>query len=168
MANMIELYLVRHAIAAERGEAFPDDRLRPLTREGIARFKREVEGLDALRVTVEEVLTSPLTRTRQTADILAAALPGKPPVTEFPALAPEGSIAAVINGLGAFSRRKGLALVGHEPSIGELAARLIGARTPIPFKKGAICRIDVPVLPPSRSGQLVWFVTPRILRRLKG
>ena len=45
--------------------------------------------------------------------------------------------------------RKGrIALVGHEPNIGELAARLIGARLPMEFKKGAICRIDFEVLPP--------------------
>ena len=40
------------------------------------------------------------------------------------------------------SRKARIALVGHEPNIGELAARLIGARSPIEFKKGAICRID--------------------------
>ena len=63
--------------------------------------------------------------------------------------------------------RKGkIALVGHEPNIGELAARLIGSRTPIEFKKGAICRIDFEVFPPKGSGQLRWFVTPRMLRKI--
>jgi hypothetical protein len=43
---------------------------------------------------------------------------------------------------------------------------LIGARSPIPFKKGAICRIDFDVLPPKGLGQLRWFLPPRVLRKL--
>src|SRR6185369_6576407 len=63
--------------------------------------------------------------------------------------------------------RKGrIALVGHEPNIGELAARLIGARMPLEFKKGGICRIDFEVFPPKGIGQLRWFVTPRMLREI--
>jgi phosphohistidine phosphatase SixA len=63
-------------------------------------------------------------------------------------------------------RKARIALVGHEPNIGELGARLIGARTAIEFKKGAICRIDFDVLPPKGTGQLLWFVTPRMLREI--
>jgi phosphohistidine phosphatase SixA len=57
--------------------------------------------------------------------------------------------------------------VGHEPNLGELAARLIGARAAMPFKKGGICRIDFEVLPPKGVGQLRWFVTPKMLRLIK-
>ena len=63
-------------------------------------------------------------------------------------------------------RRKKIAIVGHEPGIGELAARLMGLRKAIEFKKGAICRIDVAALPPTGNGQLKWFLTPRILRKI--
>jgi phosphohistidine phosphatase SixA len=62
----------------------------------------------------------------------------------------------------------GVALVGHEPSIGMVAARLLGARDAIPFKKGAVCRIDVATLPPTEPGQLQWFLPPRVLRALAG
>jgi phosphohistidine phosphatase SixA len=47
-----------------------------------------------------------------------------------------------------------------------LAAHLIGARRPLPFKKGGICRIDMASLSTKAAGTLVWFVTPKILRRL--
>ena len=60
MAATIELYLVRHAIAAERGPNYPDDRERPLTSEGVARFKLSVDGLKELDVSVDLVLTSPV------------------------------------------------------------------------------------------------------------
>jgi hypothetical protein len=55
-----EIYLVRHAIAAERGDDWPDDTKRPLTEEGISRFKEAVGGLKELDATIEEVFTSPL------------------------------------------------------------------------------------------------------------
>ena len=57
-------------------------------------------------------------------------------------------------------------MVGHEPCLGELAARLLGMRKPLEFKKGAICRIDVTALPPTGPGRLRWFLTPRILRTM--
>ena len=63
-------------------------------------------------------------------------------------------------------RKARIALVGHEPNIGELAARLIGARAPLEFKKGAICRIDFETFPPKGSGQLRWFASPKMLRDL--
>jgi phosphohistidine phosphatase len=63
-------------------------------------------------------------------------------------------------------RKERIAIVGHEPNIGELAARLIGARAPLEFKKGAICRIDFEVFPPKGVGSLRWFLPPRLLRKL--
>ena len=45
MAAILEIYLVRHAVAAERGPKYPDDRLRPLTPEGVKRFRESVKGL---------------------------------------------------------------------------------------------------------------------------
>ena len=64
------------------------------------------------------------------------------------------------------AKRRCIALVGHEPDLGELAAHLIGARRALPFKKGGICRIDVASLSTKAAGTLVWFVTPKILRKL--
>ncbi len=66
-----------------------------------------------------------------------------------------------------FSRCSSVALVGHEPDIGQLAARLLGLRHPLAFKKGGVCRIDMETLPPAGPGELRWFVPPRILARLR-
>ena len=49
---MLELYLIRHGIAAERGEQYPDDSKRPLTSQGISRLKQEAKGLDELEVSI--------------------------------------------------------------------------------------------------------------------
>ena len=162
---VLQLYLIRHGVAAARGPDYPDDSKRPLTNKGIAALRRAARGLNALNVTFDLIITSPLVRTRQTADVISESLHGKPSVVASDSLAPAGTPAAVIQEIAKHHRKSKLALVGHEPNIGELAARLIGARAPISFKKGAICRMDFDVLPPKGVGQLRWFLTPRILRK---
>jgi phosphohistidine phosphatase len=162
----LELYLIRHGAAAERGDDFPDDSKRPLTNGGISRLRKEAKALDELGVALDHIITSPLVRTRQTADIIAESLKSKPSVSQSDALAPAGTSSAVIQELAKHMRKGRIALVGHEPNIGELAGRLIGARMPLEFKKGAICRIDFEVFPPKGIGQLRWFVTPRMLREI--
>lgn len=163
----IELYLVRHAVAAERGAAWPDDTVRPLTPDGAARFRKAVAGLARYGVEIDHILTSPLVRCRQTAELLADGLPGKPRVQAIDTLAPGNAATAVITEAGRVARRPRVALVGHEPELGVLAAKLIGARRPLEFRKGAVCRIDVDALPPGGPGHLRWFATPRMLRRLR-
>jgi phosphohistidine phosphatase len=162
----LELYLIRHGVAAERGEEYPDDSKRPLTSGGISRLRKEAKALEELGVGFDHIITSPLTRTRQTADVFAESLKSKPSLSQSDALAPAGTSAAVIQELAKHMRKGRIALVGHEPNIGELAARLIGARLPLEFKKGGICRIDFEVFPPKGMGQLRWFVTPRMLREI--
>ena len=167
MASGYELYLIRHGIAEDRGEAWPDDTKRPLTDRGIARLKKEARGLARLGVSFDVVLTSALVRARQTADAVAGAFDPRPSIVTVESLAPGGTYQAVLADLEKQSRRTRIALVGHEPGLGELAARLIGSRHPIEFKKGAVCRIDFETLPPAGPGALRWFVTPKILRSLQ-
>jgi phosphohistidine phosphatase len=161
-----ELYVVRHAIAAERGPDWPDDDLRPLTEKGIARFKEGVAGLAWLDVALDEIFSSPLVRAKQTADLLAAGIAGKPAVKLLPALAPGIGPADVMTQLSRAAKRRRIAVVGHEPGLGELAAHLIGAPRPLPFRKGSVCRVDLQGLTGKRPGSLVWFATPKMLRHL--
>jgi len=162
----LELYLIRHGVAAERGDEYPDDSKRPLTAGGISRLRKEAKALDALGFGFDHIITSPLVRTKQTADVFAESLKSKPSVSTSDALAPAGTPAAVIQELGKHVKKGRIALVGHEPNIGELAARLIGARVPMEFKKGAICRIDFETVPPKGTGQLRWFITAKMLRSI--
>jgi len=164
-------YLVRHAIAAERGPAWPDDTRRPLTPDGVRRMTRGVGGLAALDVRIEQIVTSPLVRARQTAELVAAgyrrANGEAPPVIVLPELAPGTPPAQAMAAVAKVTRASTVALVGHEPDLGELAAWLIGAERPIPFRKGAVCRLDGRGWP-ARQGtaDLVWLATPKMLRRL--
>jgi phosphohistidine phosphatase len=169
MPDAVQLYVVRHAIAHNRGDDWPDDRLRPLTAAGSARMAKQARGLVAVGVTFDQILTSPLVRARQSADVLAGAFRAAPRIVEVPALEPGRAPKDVAAALGNFTRHTALAIIGHEPGLGELSAWLIGLRGPLAFKKGSVALIEVAVLPPpAGSGELRWFVTPRILRKLRG
>ena len=168
MATTTLLYLVRHAIAAERGPNYPDDRERPLTSEGIARFKRVVDGLKEFDVKLDMVLTSPLGRAQHTAELLVAGIGGKPRLEAIEALAPGGRMPQVLEAFAKYSKRAHqVAMVGHEPDLGELAVRLLRARGTIEFKKGAVCCIELDAAMPTGPGTLKWLLPPRALRRIR-
>jgi len=167
MPGPYELYLIRHGVAEERGDAWPDDAKRPLTEEGTSRMRKAARGLSRLGVVFDIVLTSPLVRARQTAEIVAGGLAPRPTLVNLDSLAPDAGYAALMTDLEKHARKPRIALVGHEPDIGELAARLVGSRRSIEFKKGAICRIDIDEIPPNGPGQLRWFIAPKILLALK-
>jgi phosphohistidine phosphatase len=165
MAHNHSLYLVRHAVAADRGEAYPDDWKRPLTPQGMTRFRAAVRGLVRVGVDIERVLCSPLVRARQTADILSAELPGNPPVSETDALEPGAAFERVLRALDECADSS-IALVGHEPGISDLAAQLMHSTLPLEFKKGAVCRIDMDGWRSTEPGRLRWFLPPKIMRKL--
>ena len=167
MPGPYQLYLIRHAIAENRGPAWPDDTKRPLTSNGMARMKKATRGLRRLGVTLEIVLTSPFVRARQTAEIVAAACEPHAQIVNTEALVPGAGYATLVAELGRHSRKTRIAVVGHEPGIGELAARLIGSRHPFDFKKGAVCRIDLEEIPPRGPGHLRWLLTPKMLRAIR-
>ena len=167
MAAAYQLFLIRHGVAEERGDAWPDDAKRPLSEDGIERFRKSARGLARLDVWIDVVLTSPLVRARQTADIVASAFDPRPSIITIESLAPEGSYASLVADLEKHGRKTRIALVGHEPGIGELGARLIGSRHSFEFKKGAVCRIDVDEIPPVGPGDLRWFLTPKVMASIK-
>ena len=167
MASPYEIYLVRHGVAEQRGERWPDDTKRPLTADGMARLEKTARGMARLDIGFDIILTSPLVRARQTADILAAELEGHPPIVNTDALAPGADYAAIVDALEKQTKRRRIALVGHEPGIGELAARLIGSRHPIEFKKAAVCRIDLDEIPPTGPGDLRWFAPSKFFRAIR-
>jgi phosphohistidine phosphatase len=167
VSDLYELYLIRHGLAEERGDAWPDDTKRPLTEDGMDRMRKSARGLERVGVWFDVVLTSPIVRAHQTAEIVASVYSPKPALINVEALAPGGSSSAVIAELEKHAKKTRIAIVGHEPGIGELAAKLAGLRVDLEFKKGAIARIDVEALPPKGPGLLRWFIPPRFLRNIK-
>jgi phosphohistidine phosphatase len=159
-----ELYLIRHAIAEARGKAWPDDEERPLSEAGARLMRQAARGLVRLDVAFDVILASPFTRAWQTAELVAEAFDEPPPVVQATSLAPAGAFESVLHDLEKQVKKTRIALVGHEPSLGRLAAKLTGFRRPLAFKKGAVCRSDIKQIPPVSRGELRWFVTPKLLR----
>ena len=69
MADLVALYLIRHGVAAELGDAYPDDNKRPLIGRGIAHLREAVAALIAFETTFDQIITSPIVRAKQTAAI---------------------------------------------------------------------------------------------------
>ena len=165
------VYLVRHAPAAQRDTSkWPDDSSRPLTKKGERKFARAATGLPRLADPPSLVLASPYARARRTAELLEEHA-GWPAPQACAALAGDREAGEAIPELEALHVRdvESVALVGHEPIMGELLSVLLvgdGTLLPAPFKKGAVARLALNAAPAPASGQLDWFVTPGMLRRL--
>lgn len=165
----MNLYLMRHAIAVARNEPGVDtDGERPLSAKGIKRMRKAARGLKRLEVAFDALLTSPLLRARQTADIVAEATGLSDQVEEISGLAPESSVDTLILGLARFRGREHLLLVGHEPLLSQTASFLLTGKKNqelgIELKKGGLCRIEVDGLPPDKPGKLHWLLAPKQLR----
>ena len=161
----MEICLVRHAIAVERGTSgYQDDRARPLTPDGRTRMKAAARGLKQL-FAPQLILTSPVLRAKQTAEILEDVF--RVPVIEVEALG-RGDHAETLKQLaGPDSART--ALVGHEPWMSELLSVMVAgdAGTMLSvFKKGAAALVTSDRAPEAGRCVLQWLLQPAALRRL--
>jgi phosphohistidine phosphatase len=163
----MNVYLMRHGIAVADQSGIESDSERPLTPKGVKRMRREARGLRRLRISFDTILTSPLVRARQTADIVAEILGLEGQIEEISELAPETSVDHLISGLGRFNDREHLLLVGHNPLLIRAISFLISGKDnlEIELKKGGCCCIETDRLPPDAPGTLHWFLTPKQLRR---
>lgn len=162
------IYLVRHAIAEDPSPAMDDDDRR-LTPQGIRKMTRAAAGLRKIGIAPNHILSSPLARAEETAEILARVLAPDLAFETCPGLAPGHPPTIVVNSLGQYRGASELMLVGHQPGLGELASFLLTGSTglvPLPFKKGAVAAITVGHLPPRQAGILAWFLTPKQLRTI--
>ncbi len=164
-----EFYIMRHGIAVIRGAtSMVDDAKRPLTPEGKQKMREIASGLVRTGLEADWIVSSPLVRAVETAEIVEEALASKPPLDFCDALRPGGDPGGLITFLAKHTNRRRVLVVGHEPDLSELAARLIGAgrNANMPFKKGGCCLITFSEFPPKTPGRLVWWLTPRVMRKL--
>jgi phosphohistidine phosphatase len=161
----MRVLIVRHASAVPSGTPGIADDDRPLTPRGKARFRAAAQGLARITHRPDVLLTSPLPRARATAEIAARAFGRVEPTVE-PALA-HGGVADVVAALARQPAQATIAIVGHEPVVSALLARLLGAgrEDGFAFKKGGVALVELPE-GPRAPGRLIWFLKPRILRAL--
>ncbi|HEV2690205.1 MAG TPA: phosphohistidine phosphatase SixA, partial [Bryobacteraceae bacterium] len=149
------LCMMRHGSASPRGTAgVTDDAKRALTPEGKKKMEDIARGLTRLGVKLDWIVTSPLVRAVETAEIVADSCPIKVPLDITDTLSPSGSPEGLLEFLAKSPHRKRVLVVGHEPDLSELAARLIGAGRDahLSFKKGGCCLISFDEFPPKSPG----------------
>ncbi len=87
----MDIYIIRHAIAVDRGTPeYEDDSQRPLTEKGKKKMRQIASGLRALGVDFDFILSSPYIRARETAEILADVFKTKADVAFSENLIPTG------------------------------------------------------------------------------
>lgn len=162
----MKLFLVRHGIAVDglSGEIRTDAQ-RPLTDEGIEETELVAKGIKRMGTKLDLLVSSPLVRAKQTAKIFQDVFKMDSEIEICDALAPGVDANQVFRFLKG-KKAESIALFGHEPDMGELAATLLGGDVYIPFKKAGVCRIDVFDIPPTSPGILKWFLPPKISRLL--
>lgn len=128
----MDLLLWRHAEAEEGGPELPDAK-RPLTARGHRQAARMAGWLRAELPPKTRILCSPTLRTRQTVAALDR------PVEILPELGPEACVSALIAASGWPASPVPVLIVGHQPTLGRLAALLLsGTEADWSFKKGAL------------------------------
>jgi phosphohistidine phosphatase len=164
---MSQLYFIRHGIAADRN-GFEHDFDRSLTQQGIEKTSAIIQRLAALGLCFDRVLTSPLVRAQQTAELLRGAGLCKA-IEEFGALAPGGDVEALVSWWSGSSPVKAgetIAIVGHQPDLGQWAEWLLWgqAMEKLIVKKAGVIGLEVsPLGLACGMCELFWLTPPRLL-----
>jgi len=138
----MKLLILRHAIAAPPGTPGVADEERPLTPRGRKRFEKAARGLAEIMPSPDLLLTSPLPRALETAQIVGKAW-GLTPTVE-PLLAGGGRSEAVLSVFADRPKDAVVALVGHEPDVSRLLAHVVGGLGErLAFKKGGAALLEL-------------------------
>lgn len=158
----MEVYILRHGIAEEVG---PDgsDAKRALTPKGRQKLRQVLRLARAAAVRPSLILTSPLLRAVQTAEVAVEMFAYHHELVQTPALLPTASPQEVWQELRARKNERAPLLVGHEPSLSQIVGYLLG--TPdlrLELKKAGLVRIDLEKFGPAPSGILKWVLAPKL------
>lgn len=158
----MEIYLLRHGIAEDHAPNGRDAD-RGLTGEGRAKLHRVLERAHQAGVNPALILSSPLKRAMETAEIAAQELGYEGEIRRVQALTPDSSPPSVWAEIRTHRNTASALLAGHEPLFSALVAYMLGStRTMVEFKKGALVRIDVASLGVEPRGVLQWMLTPKL------
>ena len=151
------LYFLRHGDA---GQAWAtNDEQRPLSAEGEAALAAAAATWTRLKLRPEVVLTSPLVRARQTADLLCQGIgcAAQPIVDER--LRPGAGWGEMARAMAAHPSAARVCFVGHEPDLSQVVAQLTGASS-VRMRKGGLACVEFYGVPEPGSGELAWLIDP--------
>lgn len=166
----MQIYIVRHGKALDHNDPqATSDEMRWLIDEGHAEVETMAALLARLGVQPDLVLSSPLVRARQTAEVIAESLEVAGGVTLSDDLAPGGSVATLLDTILRHGRVRHVVVAGHMPGVSRLAGYLIHGDpdSGFGFQTGAIARVELPNDDPAPgAGRLRWMIPPSVATRL--
>ena len=162
----MRIFLLRHGIAAGLSAGGPrTDNERPLTSKGVEELREACQRYALHLPTPDKIVSSPLLRARQTAEIVARAVRYAGTLEQSPALVPGARPPSILDALqGEALSGKSVMLVGHEPHLGGLLGLLVtgSEQVAIPLKKAMLVGVEVEA-PRSMLGRLVLCLSPKVV-----
>jgi phosphohistidine phosphatase len=165
----MEIILIRHAKAESRdANSWPDDDQRPLTAEGRAEQRAAARAMKKMGIKFDFLLTSPLLRARETADLLAKGYRWAEPPQVVEELGHGYAVGAIVKLLAKFPPGAVVAMVGHEPDLSDLTGALTtkDGRLNISVKKSGVVGIEFDGPAEAGKGALLYHLKPGHLRKL--
>jgi phosphohistidine phosphatase len=162
----MDLFILRHGEAGKTIPTGSSDSKRPLTVTGEKEMVIISKALRKMGVRLDVILTSPLKRARQTADIVAKEFKAQNKLRQMRELSPEGDKKALYQNLSSFKEGTTILLVGHSPYLSEMVSEIVSddSSVRLDLKKGGIMRIRVTAAAPKLKGELRWLISPRLSR----
>ncbi len=160
------VYFLRHASAGQHGINPKQDEKRPIDKIGERQSRDVGRALAALDVEVDAVVSSPLTRAVQTAELAAKEFGHQGKIVINEAMRPEANYDQFHDLLTQYSKDRAILVVGHNPSITEFLMHLLTGNEHsncIEFRKGAVAKVEVE----ESKGVLNWMLTPKMARALQ-
>lgn len=164
----MNLFVLRHGIAVERGApGFENDAARPLTPKGKRQLRKAAAAMKKMDLRLDLILSSPLLRAKQTAEIVAVGLKLKKRLKFSDELQPDGNVKKLFLQIGELKPApENILLAGHEPYLSRLISLLVsgGENMAVDFKKGGLCKLEAEKLRNGKCAALAWLLTPRQMR----
>ena len=160
------LFILRHGEAGTRTIGTRKDSDRALTANGKAEMKKIGKTLKESGLRARQIVTSPLRRARETAEIIAHTLK-IPVVEEWDDLKPDGDRESLYQKLARIETSSSVVIVGHEPYLTSMIGEVIGAPDArLVLKKGGLAKVRITSVAPTLRGELRWLITPKLMTRM--
>ena len=165
---MLELYIIRHGLAGKPMEDESLDEERPLTKKGKSRMKDVAKGLDEIGISFDAIVSSPLSRAKETAEIVEKYCGDKNGIECSDLLKPGASYDKLIEFLNALEGKDAVAIIGHEPFLSGFASYCLakGKNSFIKLKKGGVLALEVDGAVKPGQCKLAWLMEPWQLEEL--
>ncbi len=164
----LKLYVLRHGQAGAHIDDSAKDAMRPLTAAGRKEIGEIAKSLKTLDVTFDLIASSPMKRALETATIVADKLKETKRLEQWDELKATSDPGALYERVSALKGKMRILLVGHDPHLSGIVGEIISGKSNVHLvlKKGGMVKVNVGELRPKVSGELVWLLTPKLMKKM--